>query len=389
VTLSLDVGGAERHLSGVLPGLSSRGWPVSVYCMYREGAYGSGVRAAGVDVIGPPVVRQAGPQGKARRLYATTLAGARLIAVIRRRRPRIVHFFLPEAYIVGAPAALMMNVPVCVMSRRGLNEYQRNWPGARAIERRLHPRMAGVLANSRRVIADLRDEGCRKEQLGLIYNGVTLDTAFTGAAKAEARAEVRAELGLASETLLGVVVANLVSYKGHADLVAAMARIAPRMGQPWAILCVGRDDGARLRVELQARELGLGDQIVLAGVRHDVARLLAAADLSILPSHQEGFSNAIIEAMASGLPMVVTDAGGNAEAVLHERTGLVVPPRDPERLGEAILRLAQDPVLRQRLGEAGQARAKERFSLKACIDHYEVLYRGLLAGKSPAELPLD
>ena len=384
VALSLDVGGAERHLSSVLPELVRRGWPVTLYCMNRLGAYADDVRRAGVQVIAPPIERKAGSQSTLRRLYATGRAGASLFREMRRTRPAVVHFFLPEPYLIGAPTALYLRVPIRIMSRRGLNLYQRNWPGAAAIERRLHRHMTAVLANSRRVAADLIAEGCSADTIGLIYNGVAL----TGLDSAQERGAVRSSLGVPDTAVVAIVVANLIHYKGHSDLLKAIAAARAALPSDFRVLCIGRDEGALISLEAERRALGLDDVVSFLGVRRDVPDLLSASDLSILPSHEEGFSNAVIEAMAAGLPMIVTDVGGNPEAVVDGTTGYVVPPHNPGPMGDAIARLAGDPALRARFGEAGQQRARTYFSLAGCVDRYEALYRGLLAGKKLADLDL-
>ena len=115
------------------------------------------------------------------------------------------------------------------------------------------------------------------------------------------------------------------------------------------------------------------------GERDDVPALFSAADFGILNSWEEGFSNVILEAMSAGLPMIVTDVGGNPEVVLNEETGLVVPSRDVAALGEAVLRLARDPNLRIRLGGAGQLRVKQEFSAERCVDSHSSLYEELVA----------
>lgn len=385
VTLSLDVGGAERHLASVLPELARRGWPVTLYCTNRLGAYAADVERGGVEVIGPPVERKPGRQGTLDRLYASTRAGARLFSTIRRIRPAAVHFFLPEAYLIGAPTALFLRVPILIMSRRGLNLYQRNWPGAASVERSLHRHMTIVLANSRKVAAELESEGCPVDRIGLIYNGVALE----GLDTPRDRRTIRSSLGIPQDAVVAIVVANLIPYKGHADLLEALGRIAGILPSGFRVLCIGRDEGALPSLEGQRARLGLDRMVSFLGVRNDVADLLAASDLSILPSHEEGFSNAIIEAMAAGLPLAVTDVGGNPEAVINGTTGLVVPARSPELLAVAIEQLAGCANLRRRLGEAGRERAREMFTLAGCVDHYETLYRGLLAGKSPSELGLS
>jgi glycosyltransferase involved in cell wall biosynthesis len=115
----------------------------------------------------------------------------------------------------------------------------------------------------------------------------------------------------------------------------------------------------------------------------DVGPCLAAADIGVLSSHEEGFSNAVLEGMAAGLPMLVTDVGGNAEAVLDGEHGHVVPARDPSALAARLVALALDPAQRRRFGAAAKARAQDCFSVDACVSQYLQMYRKLLAGTAP------
>ena len=148
------------------------------------------------------------------------------------------------------------------------------------------------------------------------------------------------------------------------------------------LFCLGRDDGIAAQLQSQIDAEGLRENIRLMGARSDVPDFLRMADIGVLCSHEEGFSNAILEGMAAGLPMVVTDVGGNAEAVVDGQTGYVVPPHDSAALGEALLKMA-DNSSRTAMGEAGRQRTRERFSMSACIDAYEALYREVGAGQHP------
>jgi glycosyltransferase involved in cell wall biosynthesis len=145
---------------------------------------------------------------------------------------------------------------------------------------------------------------------------------------------------------------------------------------------VGRDDGIGADLAARAEAAGLAAQVRFLGQRDDVPDLLAASDIAVSASHEEGSSNAVLEAMAAGLGVVATDAGGNAEAIRPGIDGLLVPPRDPAALGAALVALAGDAGLRARLGDAARARATRDFSLTACVDRYAALYRGLLARKA-------
>ena len=380
---TLDLGGAELHLKLIAPRLKRLGWKPAIYCLGRRGAQADEIQAAGVDVIGPPL-----PMApiwrfilfRPVRLAASALG---LLSQLMGRRPQIVHFFLPASYVVGAPMALLARTPTRVMSRRSLNLYQRKWPLVARLERWLHQRMSAILGNSGRVVRELIEvEGCSPDRVGLIYNGIDA-TAFTGQPD---KADLRDQLGIDPESFVAIIVANLIPYKGHADLFDALSRIRDRLPQHWTLLCVGRDDGIRGDLQDIANATGISDQVRFLGERRDVPRLLAAADIGVLCSHQEGFSNAILECMAAALPMVVTDVGGNGEAVLDGETGFVVPPRDPDALGKAILKLASEPALRAEQGKKARARVEAQFSIQACVSNYDRLYTALLAGEAVSDL---
>ena len=287
-------------------------------------------------------------------------------------RKSITHFFLPESYGLGMMAALLtfLKAPK-LMSRRSLNLYQEKYPGFKQLEIFLHKNCDVVLGNSQAVVDQLHKEECVPlEKLKLLYNGIPISSP-------EVPSDVRERLGLKADDVVMILVANLIPYKGHKDLLDALGTYKDKLPKNWKLLCVGRDDGIQVSLEEQAKELGIAEQIMWLGSRTDVPDLLQASDIGILCSHQEGFSNAVLEAMAAALPMVVTDVGGNAEAVLDGETGLVVEARNPDALGQALVRLANDPILSLRMGEAGRARVIEHFSLEKCVQTYHDLYQSL------------
>jgi glycosyltransferase involved in cell wall biosynthesis len=298
---------------------------------------------------------------------------------IRRSPGTITHFFLPMAYLVGMGTALAVGRPgPLVMSRRSLNLYQKNYPIIAAVERRLHRRADMVLANSAAVATQLRDEeGARADRLRLIYNGIDIEP-FADERGAR-RTAMRAALGLADDVFVMAKVANLIPYKGHIGLLDALALVGDRLPESWRLLMIGRDQGTQGHLEAHAAALGVAAHICWLGERLDVPDLLLASDLGLLVSHEEGFSNVVLEGMAAGLSMVVTDVGGNAEAVVDGETGLVVPPNAPAALADAIATLAANPVLARKYGAAGRDRVKRCFSLDACIDSYERMYAALSA----------
>ena len=371
VISGLGVGGSERQLALLASALARSGVATAVYAI-GDGPVRLEMESDGVEVL-------VGPAGPPTGITAVAKTAIDLFSVMRRRRPHIVHFFLPAAFMIGAPLALMAGVPVRIMSRRSLNTYQRHVfsrLGERCCLRTIH----AALGNSRRVVAQLLQEGVPPARVGLIYNGVA------GQNGDESRSDARARLRLAPDALVMTMVANLIPYKGHADLVDALALARPHLPAGWRLLAVGRDDGIGTALKQRVRDLGMYDNVVFLGSRNDVGAILAASDVGILCSHQEGFSNAVLEAMAAGLPMIVTEVGGNAEAVIDGETGLVVPARDSKALAAAIVRVAGDPALRAAFGAAGRQRVRDEFGIDRFVHLHRAVYAALDGGRLPADV---
>ena len=370
---SLEVGGAERHVTQVVMRLKARGWEPEIFVLTPGGPLTHVLTEAGVPIHGVTLPAWFFTILRNKRLCARVGLAITSIALIYTmwvRRPAVVHFFLPAAYVVGGIASFFAKIPARIMSRRSLHNYQTAHPYVARIERYLHPSMTLVCGNSRAVIDELATEGISAQRLRLIYNGIDItpyETPFD-------RSASRAQFGIPDDALVFVLVANLIPYKGHSDLIKALARIKSALPEPWLVLCIGRDDGIGADLQHEADSFGVGSNVRFLGSRSDVPLFLRLADLGLLCSHEEGFSNAVLEGMAAGLPMVVTDVGGNAEAVIDGVTGYVVPAHNPERLAEALLHLALAGD-RTSMGDRGRERVEEKFSMSSCIDAYEALYR--------------
>lgn len=378
VTKKLVMGGAERHLAQLLPALLSRGFPVELFVLERGGELETELEKAGVTISGLPC--------RSGRLMHLLTAALELYRRIRQTRPDILHFFLPEPYLVGAAVAALAGHCTSIMSRRSLAHYQRNHPWFGRIERLLHRRMTALLGNSQAVVDELIAEGADRRKTGLIHNGVNLPaTADEGA-----RAVQRAALNILDKAFVMAIVANLFHYKGHADLFDALGKIASQLPQPWRLVVIGRDEGEGPALRAQAERLRIADNILWLGERRDVEAILPVADVALLVSHQEGFSNALIEAMGQGLPVIATAVGGNLDAVVDGESGLLVPPKEPAALGAAIVALASDNVKRTAMGRAARERTLAMFSQDACIARYDRLYRGLgTAPVHPVQVLID
>jgi glycosyltransferase involved in cell wall biosynthesis len=177
----------------------------------------------------------------------------------------------------------------------------------------------------------------------------------------EARLALRAELGAAEDDCVIIAVSRLVRHKGYPELLRAM-EATPENARLWVVgERLASDHGEDMEPHFARAAAALGPRLRRLGYRHDVARLLAAADVFCLPSHFEGLPMSVIEAMLTGLPVVATDIRGPREQVVAGETGLLVPPETITPLAEALSLLATDGALRARMGEAGRARALERF----------------------------
>ncbi|HHW62665.1 MAG TPA: TIGR03088 family PEP-CTERM/XrtA system glycosyltransferase [Rhodocyclaceae bacterium] len=189
-----------------------------------------------------------------------------------------------------------------------------------------------------------------------------------------------------SAVIVGTV-GRLQTVKDQVNLVraVAIARARGEGGQALRLVIAG-DGPQRGEVEAEIRATGIGDITWLAGERSDVPAVMRALDVFALPSRAEGISNTILEAMASGLPVLATEVGGNAELVVAGTTGQLVPAQDPDAMAQALLRYTSDAALRHNHGAAGRRRAEQSFSIISMVARYTSLYEQLLhRGSSPGE----
>jgi len=281
---SLEVGGAERQLVEIATRLDPARWHLDIIPLAGRAPLALPLEALGINVITPP--------GNAlpRPMRAVAVA-VWLWLWLLRFRPSIVHTILPEAYLVGGLAALAAGLQRVAMSRRSLNLYQRKRPALARLERWLHGRTALVVANSQAIATELRAEGVPADCLAVIHNGVDAERFCTDLA---ARRAVRDELGIASDALVLVIVANLIPYKGHDDLLQALAAKRDILPAGWRLLSIGRDDGIGSLLVGQADALGIAGNVVFLGPRGDVDLLLAASDIALSFSHEEGFPIAFL-----------------------------------------------------------------------------------------------
>jgi glycosyltransferase involved in cell wall biosynthesis len=240
------------------------------------------------------------------------------------------------------------------------------------LSRRIPARIVCCSEATRRVHVQM---GYASDKMLVIPNGIDLGRFRPDP---RARRSVRAELGLDSEAPLIGMVARFHPLKDHSTFVQAASRLAQLLDVHF-LLCGAGIDVENAELASWIEQAGLSDRFHLLGRREDTPRLFASLDLSTLSSRSEAFPLVVGEAMACGVPCVVTDVGD--AAVIVGTTGIVVPPQDPGALAEAWRRLIEDgPELRRRLGDLARQRIEERYGLADVVTEYECLYRSLAQG---------
>jgi len=279
---------------------------------------------------------------------------------------QLVHCHTGRANWLGGLAAYSRGLPAVTTRRmdRAVSRSGRNrWLYTRAMRR--------AVAISPAVERRLLEGGVPRDRVRLIWSSVDRAALRPSAP----RAELRTRLGAGEGEACLLVAAHLVARKGIDVLLEAFAALP---GEPPTSLWIAGEGPERVALESQALRLGCARRVHFLGQRDDVADLLEACDAFVLPSRAEGLGVAALEAMACGRPVVASAVGGLAEAVGHEQCGLLVPPDDAAALSAALGRLLGDAPLARRLGEAGAARAAERFDAKTMVAGYEALYREVL-----------
>jgi sugar transferase (PEP-CTERM/EpsH1 system associated) len=203
-----------------------------------------------------------------------------------------------------------------------------------------------------------------------IHNGVSL--ARFGQA---GRLESRVRLGLPAEAPIIGTVGRLDPVKDQAGLIRAFATV--RATHPEVLLVIAGDGPCRSDLQQVARTLGQADRVRLLGIRDDIPAVMAALDIFALPSLGEGISNTVLEAMATGLPVIATRVGGNSELVEDGVSGVLVSCQDHGALATAMVAYVRDSELRRRHGGAGRERATRHFSLERMVQTYSDLYASL------------
>lgn len=360
---SLETGGLENGVFNLIHHLDRERFEHCVCTVRTLGANLERIQATGTHVI---------HIGKREGLH---FQFSDLRRVIRETRPDIVHSRNWGAIEAVAAARLATSCRV-VHSEHGIEaENSGREPWRRVGFRRVAFQMADVVFcvsdNLRQIQA--RHTGFPARRMDVIYNGVDTERFRPTSG---ARAQMRRELNIGEDTFCVGCVGNLKAVKDHMTLLRALERLG-NPARTWHVVIAG-DGPERRNLEEAASALrSSGPRVSLVGRIASVPELLNALDVYVLPSKNEGLCNSLLEAMATGVPVIASDAGGNPEVVENGISGLQFPAGDAESLAALLLRLSSDKGTRERFGAAARSHVLSEFSLDKMLRRYEQLYEGL------------
>lgn len=365
----MQVAGAEVLVNETIRRLGQRIDPV-VFCLDAVGVLGERLLADGVPVI-----------AYGRRPGLDLSISRRMAADIRGRRIDVIHAHQYTPFFYSAIAARLSSPrPRVIFTEHGRHypdvvSAKRRWIN-RAVFDRLADDVNAVCEFSARSLAE--KDGFRGDRIHVIPNGI--DAPKYGPATDVAG--LRAKLGLDPSRKYVACVARFHPVKDHRTLIEAFASVAA--GHHDADLLLVGDGALRAELEQQCKNLSLSSRVRFLGVRHDVADLLRAADVFALTSVSEAASITLLEAMGSGLPVVVTRVGGNPEIVREGVDGFLAPRGDAKAIASALARLLDEPGLATQFGASGAARVQSTFRLDQTVDKYYELYSMLAHARRAA-----
>jgi glycosyltransferase involved in cell wall biosynthesis len=372
VITGLEIGGAESMLEKLLA-LGAPEWDSVVVSLSAEGPIGARIAELGIPVLSLGL----------RRGLPNPVSAISIIPMIRRCRPVLVQGWMPHGNLMAsfAVASQLNRMPVVWNIRMSLDDTTLPALTRAAIRSggllSRHP--VAIVYNSAVGARQHEAVGYRKEKSVVIPNGFDCGRFHPDNA---ARRSLHAELGLREDAVLIGLVARYDPIKDHAGFLGAAGRVARSHPGVYFVLAGKGVTGEEPALMKVISEAGLQGRIFLLGERQDVSRLTAALDIACSSSTGEGFANTIGEAMACGVPCVVTDVGDSAYIVAD--TGMAVPPGSPGAFAQALCQMIEaGPEHRQRLGMLARRRVEQEFSLPAIARRYKVLYQEHVSAPRP------
>ena len=353
----LSYAGAENQLVQLCKGLKPKGCEIAVVSMTSPKAHVDELTELGVEVHTLNMSRGIpDPRGI-----------LRLRRIISRFKPDVVHSHLVHANILARVARLFIRMPLLICTAHTRNEEGK----IRELLYRLTDPLCELTTNVSQDAVNhyIQEKIVPRHKIQFIPNGIDVSRYH----KQDTRNKTRETLGLAEQQFTWLAAGRFVPAKDYRNLVTAFRRVADL--HPDSLLLIAGIGPEREEIEELCKTLGLQEHISFLGLRKDIPELMQAADAYVMSSRWEGMPIVLLEAAASGLPIVATDVGGNREVVQDGVTGLLVPAEDSWALGEQMLALMEkSPEDRQRMGEQGREYVQQHYTMDVVIDQWLSLY---------------
>jgi glycosyltransferase involved in cell wall biosynthesis len=358
---SLTFGGAENQLVQLLVHMDRNVFSPTVCTLTGEGGFEEKILEKGISVV--RILKQRRYSLKALIVIAN---------LIKESSPKIVHGIGPAGNFYGTPVAKAMGVPVILYSDHQAHTYKGNWISH--LNGLISKWDDIVIAHCKHNESGLHAiDGVHPTKTRIVYNGIDVSQFGNGLKSYK----LNHELGISEETPIICMVARFHAQKAYDEFIES-ANLIVNERVVGHFICIG-DGPLRPSIEKMVYDRCLQNRISFLGHRKNVSDILSNCDILVLASHNEGLPITILEAMASGLPVVTSDVGGCKEAVIHRETGFLIPPGDCRKMAQAIKKLLLDKELARSMGQAGRKRVKKLFDISVNCNQIQNIYFELLA----------
>ncbi len=361
-------GGAEEQVMLLSLGLRARGWRMKIVSLLPPSPLGSELEKSDIP-IATLGMRRGVPDPRA--IF-------RLIRELRAFHPDVVHCHMPQANLLARAVRALYCIPVVISTLHSLTMERVNGRSGRFLE--IAHGLTERFSDLTTVICSAAVQSCveggsvRSGRITVVHNGVnTADYQ----PNPDTRRRMRQELDV-DGLFVWLAVGRFTTAKAYPDMIRASSKMFERSSKPAVLLICGQGP---LEAEIRSlvRECGVEQQVRFLGLRRDVPQIMNAADGFVMSSHLEGLPMTLLEASATGLPMVATAVGGNAEIIVHGKSGFIVQPRNVESLAAAMERMMNlSDAERKAMSDAGRAHALKQFDMESILDEWEKLYSELI-----------
>ena len=351
---TLNIGGTEKHVVDIIKSFNRKKFKISLFLLWQNG---ENLKLIPKDVEVYKVPDFLLKYSKLAVLYQSI----RLLIILLRRNFVVVHYFLPHMYVIGGLISVFLKKKI-IMSRRSLNNYQKKNIFFRIVEPFLHKKCTKIFVNSNSIKTQLiKEEKVEKEKIELIYNGVkNLNFKKTNR----------------DHTTI-VCVANFIHYKRHFDILKAFSKLNSSKVR---LKLVGNGNSTKInQIKNFAKHQNIKNRVDILVDQRQVIKIISQSDIGLLASEEEGFSNAILEYMSCGLPVVASSVGGNKEAIIHNKNGFLFDVGDTKKMAYYLEKLVNNKKLRTNMGKQSKLIQRSRYTIKKQINSYEDIYSSILS----------